>query len=413
MNHHPVESVDTATAKVKGLDGALHGVRVLDLSQIASGPYCTSMLGDFGAEVIKVEPPQGDGLRAIDSIFGPNESAYFFGVNRSKRDIVVDIRTPRGAELLQELLAQADVVVLSMRPSAVERLKLRYEDLAPQHPRLVYCLITAFGEDGPRAEDPGMDIIAQALGGIMGLTGEVGGLPLKAGVPVGDFLGSFLACLGITLALRVRDRDGVGQKVSINLLDGQVSLLANYVAAYERTKIPVRPIGGGHPQIVPYQVFEASDGPFVVACLTERFWPLLCDAIQRPDLKVREDFATNPLRVRERHVLVPMLAELFRTRERAHWIARLRAVDVPVSPVNYLEDVITDEQVVHNGMVLDLMHPQYGQVRTVGNPVHLSATPAAPHGYPPALGQHTDAVLGELGYDANAIAALRREGTVR
>jgi succinate--hydroxymethylglutarate CoA-transferase len=312
----------TDSSEVKQTRGALHGVRILDLSQIAAGPYCTSMLGDFGASVIKVEPPEGDALRAFDTIFSAGESAYFFGVNRSKRDIALDIKTPAGREVLHRLLAEADVVVLSMRPSAVARLGLCYEDLAPLYPRLVYCLITAFGETGPRAEQPGMDIIAQALGGIMGLTGEVGGLPLKAGVPVGDFLGSFLACLGITLALRVRDRDGVGQKVSINLLDGQVSLLANYVAAYGRTQALVRPVGGGHPQIVPYQVFEASDGPFVVACLTERFWQLLCDAIGRADLKEHAQFKTNPLRVRNRETLVPLLSELFRTRVLDHPVGR-------------------------------------------------------------------------------------------
>ena len=400
-------------ADVKLPHGALHGVRILDLSQIAAGPYCTSMLGDFGATVIKVEPPQGDALRAFDAIFSAGESAYFFGVNRSKRDIALDIKTPAGREVLHKLLAEADVVVLSMRPSAVARLGLCYEDLAPRYPRLVYCLITAFGETGPRAEQPGMDIIAQALGGIMGLTGEVGGSPLKAGVPVGDFLGSFLACLGITLALRVRDRDGVGQKVSINLLDGQVSLLANYVAAYGRTHALVRPVGGGHPQIVPYQVFEAADGPFVVACLTERFWLLLCDAIGRADLKEHAQFKTNPLRVRNREILVPLLAEIFRTRDREYWIAQLGTLDVPVSPINRLEEVMVDPQVLHNGMMLELAHPRHGAVHTVSNPVHLATTPAAPHGYPPGLGQHTDAILKELGYAAEAIAALRGAGTVR
>jgi crotonobetainyl-CoA:carnitine CoA-transferase CaiB-like acyl-CoA transferase len=390
----------------------LAGVRVIDLSQIAAGPYCTSMLGDFGADVVKVEPTAGDPLRSIDDAFGPGESAYFFGLNRSKRALAIDLKSEAGRSVLDRLLATADVCVVSMRPAALARLHLTHEELAARHPRLVYCLITAFGETGPRADEPGMDILAQALGGIMGLTGEPGRAPVKAGVPVADFVGSVHAVLGILLALRVRDRDGFGQKVSINLLDGQVSLLANYVALYCRNGKPIRPVGGGHPQIVPYQVFEASDGPFIVACLTERFWPPLCEAIGRPELARRTEFATNVARVQHRDELVPMLAAVFATRHRAHWLERLRAQDIPVSPVHRLEDVIAEPQVVHNGMLLDLVHPRHGPVRTVNNPVHLSRTPAQPSRYPPALGEHTEELMAELGFDAAEVARLRGLGAI-
>ena len=388
-------------------------VRIVDLSQIAAGPYCTSLLGDFGADVVKVEPITGDPLRVMDDVFAKGESAYFFGLNRSKRDVAIDIKTPMGQEVLHRLIKGADVLVVSMRPSALARLGLSFEDLAERYPRLIYCEITAFGETGPLAEQPGMDILAQALGGIMGLTGEPGGSPLKAGVPIGDFVCSFLSCLGITLALRVRDRDGVGQKVSVNLLDGQVSLLANYVALFSRTGVPIRPIGGGHPQIVPYQVFEAADGPFIVACLTERFWPLLCGAIGQPEWVSHPDFATNVDRVRNRDVLVPMFAKVFMTKDRAYWINKLVAVDVPASSVNHLEDVLVEPQVVHNGMLLDLIHPRHGRVSTVNNPVHLSLTPAMPHSYPPSLGEHTNAVLAELGYHTEQIETMRKNGAIK
>ena len=407
-----MESQDQKQAS-KPTHAALSGVRIVDLSQIAAGPYCTSMLGDFGADVVKVEPITGDPLRVMDDVFAKGESAYFFGLNRSKRDVAIDIKTPMGQEVLHRLIKGADVLVVSMRPSALTRLGLSFEDLAERYPRLIYCEITAFGETGPLAEQPGMDILAQALGGIMGLTGEPGGSPLKAGVPIGDFVCSFLSCLGITLALRVRDRDGVGQKVSVNLLDGQVSLLANYVALYSRTGVPIRPIGGGHPQIVPYQVFEAADGPFIVACLTERFWPLLCGAIGQPEWVSHPDFATNVDRVRHRDVLVPMFAKVFKTKDRAYWINKLVAVDVPASSVNHLEDVLVEPQVVHNGMLLDLIHPHHGKVSTVNNPVHLSLTPATPHRYPPSLGEHTDAVLAELGYHAEQIESMRKNGSIK
>jgi crotonobetainyl-CoA:carnitine CoA-transferase CaiB-like acyl-CoA transferase len=205
----------------------------------------------------------------------------------------------------------------------------------------------------------------------------------------------------------------VGQKVSVNLLDGQVSLLANYVALYSRTGVPIRPIGGGHPQIVPYQVFEAADGPFIVACLTERFWPLLCGAIGHPEWVSHPDFATNVDRVRHRDVLVPMFSKVFKTKDRAYWINKLVAVDVPASSVNHLEDVLVEPQVVHNGMLLDLIHPRHGKVSTVNNPVHLSLTPAMPHRYPPSLGEHTNAVLAELGYPAEQIETMRKNGAIK
>jgi crotonobetainyl-CoA:carnitine CoA-transferase CaiB-like acyl-CoA transferase len=390
----------------------LEGIRIVDLTQIASGPYATSMLGDFGADVVKVEPPSGDPLRRIDDAFGEGESAYSYSVNRSKRAISLDLKSEAGFAVLERMLERADVLAVSMRPSAATKLGIDYATLAERYPRLVYCSITGYGEDGPSVERPGMDLIAQARGGVMGTTGEPGRTPVKVAPAIADFLCSYLAMTGILLALRVRDREGTGQQVSVNLLDGQVSLLANLSVAYHRTGVPFRPMGGEQSNIVPYQVFRTEDGWIVVACLIQKFWLNLCHAIGRAELIDDPRFITNADRVRNRSELVPMLEETFARQPSAHWLGLLEAGDVPCSPVNRLEEVFADPQVVNNGMRLVLKHPEQGEIVTVNNPIHLSSTPSRPWGYPPAIGEHSDAVLAELGYDAETIRALRAAGAV-
>lgn len=392
---------------------ALDGIKVVDVTQIGAGPYATSLLGDFGADVIKVEPPEGDHLRYIDDMYGERESGYFFGLNRSKRDISIDIKSERGRDVLERLIEEADVFIITMRPDAISRLGLEYEDLVALNPRIIYCAITAFGEDGPIAHEAGMDILAQARGGIMGLTGEPGRSPVKVGPPVADFVITFLACFAITLALRVRDETGEGQKVSLNLLDGQVAMLANFTTPYFRTGTSFRPVGGGHPQIVPYQVFEGEDRWFVVACLTERFWPPFCRAIDREDLVDDPRYATNSDRVRNREELIGLLENLFRTEPADVWLDRMRAQDVPCSPVNRMEDVFEDPQVVHNDMLLELEHPRHGVIRTVNNPVRMSKTPPRPRGYPPDLGEHTRQILADLGFAPDEVEDLFDSKAVR
>jgi len=370
------------------------------------------MLGDFGADVIKVEPLNGDPLRQIDDIFGKGESAYAFSVNRSKRSVRIDVKSPEGREVLDRLLTDADVLVVSMRPAALRRLGLDYSSLREQFPRLVHCSITGYGEDGPLVDRPGMDLLAQARGGTMGTTGEPGRTPVKVAPAIADFLGSYMASNGILLALRARDRDGTGQNVAVNLLDGQVSLLPNLSVAYHKTGVPFRPQGGAQSNIVPYQVFATADGWVVVACLIQKFWITLCDALGRVDLAEDPRFVTNADRVRNRGELVPVLESIFAARPTEYWIGILEAGDVPCSPVNRLEDVFVDPQVVHNGMSLVLSHPRHGDVVTVNNPIHLGSTPAQPWGYPPDSGEHTDQVLTEYGYDEQQIASLRGGGAV-
>ncbi len=391
----------------------LAGIRIADFTSIAAGPYGSSLLGDLGADVIAVEPPGGEPFRSIDNIFGEGESAYHFGINRSKRSLALDLTRPESAEVVRRLIASADVCMVGFRGPAVEKLGLTYEHLSDVNPRLIYLSLTAFGEDGPRSGDPGMDIIAQALSGVMGMTGEPGRPPVKVGPPIADFVASFLLGFAICAALRARDRDGVGQRIKLNLLDGQVATLGNYITPYLRNRVPLRPMGGGHPQIVPYQVFAASDGYMIVACLNDRFWPKLCEAVGRPDLLADQRFATNTSRVEHREVLVPVFEELFAARPRAEWLKPLRDAGVPCSEVHHLEQAIEEPQVVHNRMIRELEHPRHGAYGVVDNPIRFERTPARVDRPVADLGEHNDEVLGELDFTAAEIEGLRSTGALR
>ena len=327
---------------------ALAGVRVLDLTQVAAGPYGTSLLGDFGADVVRIEQPEGEPFRHIDNVFGPGESAYFYSVNRNKRCIALDLTAEAGQKVLEDLVKTADVFVVAFRPSVTKKLGLTYERLSSLNPRLIYVSLTAFGDSGPRAEEPGMDILAQALSGVMALTGEPGRSPLKVGPPIADFAASYLLDFAICAALRARDRDGVGQKIELSLLDGMVASVANYATPYMATKKPIRRVGGGHPQLVPYQVFPAADGYIVLACLSDRFWPGVCRALGRPELADDERYKTNPDRVRRRDELVSLIESILIQHPRAYWIENLQGAGVPCSLVNELEEALLDPQTVHN-----------------------------------------------------------------
>jgi crotonobetainyl-CoA:carnitine CoA-transferase CaiB-like acyl-CoA transferase len=390
----------------------LSGVRVIDLSQVAAGPYAATLLGDFGAEVIKVEPLGGEPFRKTDEAYGPGNSGYFFGINRSKRAMALDLKSAGGQEVLASLVKTADFVLVSMRPKAAKNLGVDYESLSALKPDIIYCSITAFGESGPRAADPGMDILVQAMGGLMGTTGEPGRMPVKVGSPVSDFATSYLVCFALLAALRVRDRSGTGQKVSVSLLDATVGMLANYVTPYLRTGVKIRPVGSGHNQVVPYQAFMASDRWLVVACLHQGFWEKLCGALERPDLLGDERFSSNTQRVKNREALVAELSEVFSTRRAGEWEQLLREHDVPVGQINRLEDVITDPQVVHNGMVTSVEHPGFGAVPVVANPVKMSKTPPVESRYAPYVGEHTVEILHSLGYDDARIERLREDNAI-
>ena len=385
---------------------ALHGIRVLDFTHFVAGPWATSLLGDFGADVIKIERPgDGDGSRHLDQVFDAGMSSYFIGMNRSKRSFAINLHSEAGRAAMHRLLATADVVIANYRPGVMERLGLGYAAVAQRYKRLIYVSITAFGPEGPLAAAPAMDIVVQAVGGVMGLTGDPSSGPVKVGAPIADFVGAYMAFSAVALGLYVRQVQGIGQRIDINLVDGQVSLLANFIAGHAVTGQPEGPQGGGHPQIVPYQIFATSDHPIVVGCLTEGFWRAFCDVLGRTDLASDERFRTNSQRVGHRAELIPLIERALRAGSQATWLDALSAHGVPCAAVSTVEQVIGNEQIRRNGMVVEMPHP-LGSIRVAGNPLHLSETPPRIGRPAPRLGEHTAEILHELGYSPAEAAAI-------
>ena len=394
-----------------GRHAALAGIRVIDLSHQAAGPWCTSLLGDLGADVIKIEKPgRGDGIRYADRTgrLPPHVGGLNFqGLNRNKRGLTVDIGQEAGCALVRRLVAQSDVLVENFRPGVMERHGLGYDALAASNPRLVYCSITAFGPRGPLAQKPGMDLILQATGGLMGHTGEPDGPPIKAAPPVADVTTGIYAALGICAALNERHRSGQGQKIEVAMLDAVLSLFSDIAANVLTAGEKYGKFGSGHPDLVPYQAFPAKDGYFIVACLSNAFFKRMCAAIGRADLLADPRFATNDLRVKHRAEIVPILSQVFRTRECEHWIALLEADDIPTCRVNTLEDILAHPQIEANAAVAEKTDEAHGRVRTLAPPVKLSATPTGLERLAPMLGEHTDEVLREFGLGAAEVAELR------
>ena len=395
---------------------ALAGVRVLDFSHQAAGPWCTTLLGDMGADVVKVEKPgRGDSIRYADrsgrlppEVGGLN----FQGLNRNKRGLTIDIGQPDGVALARRLAAKVDVVVENFRPGVMDRHDLGYAALSALNPRLVYCSITAFGPRGPLAMKPGMDLILQATGGLMGHTGEAGGPPIKSAPPVADINTGVYAAYAICGALFERERSGAGQHVEVAMLDAVVSLFADNAANVLTEGVRFGKFGSGHPDLVPYQAFPASDGYFIVACLTNAFYKRLCKALERDDLLTDPRFATNPSRVEHREHVVGVLSDIFRTNTCAHWIALLEQHDIPTCRVNTLDDILAHPQIASNGLVVEHTDERHGRVSLLGPPVKMSATPTTFERLAPLLGEHTDEVLREFGVSDAEIATLRRAQVV-
>ena len=397
-----------ATASAK----ALEGVRVLDLSRVLAGPWCTQLLADLGAEVIKIERPgEGDETRAWGPPYvagaGAREAAYYMAANRGKSSVCIDMASPQGAALILDLAARSDVLVENFKVGSLKRYGLDYASLSAANPGLVYCSITGFGQDGPYADRPGYDFIVQAMGGLMSLTGAADGEPMKAGVALTDLMTGLYAANGIQAALRHRDRTGQGQHIDLALLDVQVATLANQALNYLASGRSPKRYGNAHPNIVPYQSFTASDADIAVAVGTDGQFTRLCAALERPELAADPRFATNADRVAHRAALVTQLQTAFAERPVAVWLDRLQAAGVPAGAVNTVEDAFADPQVIHRGLRIDLPHPEIGLAPGVACPIRLSETPAGAKTAPPPLGYDTRRVLAEvLGLTPRAITQL-------
>jgi crotonobetainyl-CoA:carnitine CoA-transferase CaiB-like acyl-CoA transferase len=422
--------------------GPLAGLLIADCSTVLAGPYCTMLLGDLGADVVKVEPPEGDGTRGwgppwvdgatahapvaetddrdASSPADPRTAAYYLAVNRNKRSIRLDLKQSDGREVLTRLVRRADVLVENHRVGGLDRLGFDDARLAALNPRLVHLAITGFGPTGPDADRPGYDFVIQALGGLMSVTGAPdadGGSPTKVGVAISDVVTGLLGAVAVLAALAGRERagspaEGVGQRIDISLLESTLAILVNQAQnAFATGRAPGR-LGNAHPNIVPYETFATADGRIAVAVGSERQWPRFCDALGLRDLAADPRFATNGDRVTNRAALRPLLAARLVQAATAEWLDRLDRAEVPCGPVADVLEALGSPQAQARAMTVDMEHPTLGPIRQVGVPFKFAATPATVRTPPPLLGEQTDEILAELGYDADAIAALRSRGVV-
>lgn len=406
----------------------LAGIRVLDLSRVLAGPWCTQTLADLGADVIKIERPMRDGAGGDDTRgWGPPflkdrdghdtaEAAYYLGTNRNKRSVTVDIAQPEGQALIRRLVAECDVFIENFKVGDMARYGLDAGTLRSLYPRLVYCSVTGFGQTGPYRERAGYDYAVQGMGGLMSVTGErddlPGGGPQKVGVAVADLFTGMYASVAILAALRHRDATGEGQAIDMALLDTQVAMLANLGSNYLSTGVAPQRVGNAHQNIVPYQVFETSDGHLILAVGNDGQFAKFCSVAGRADLAQDPRYAKNADRVRHRSTLVPLLAELLKTRKKQEWLSALEAAKVPCGAINNLGEVFADPHVQARGMTVAMPHPLTDTLRLVASPMKLSATPVQYRRPPPLLGEHTHEVLGELGWSGDEIESLRNLGVI-
>ena len=394
--------------------GPLDGIRVLDLTRVLAGPYCTMFLGDLGAEVVKVEQPDvGDDTRGWGPPFTGGESAYFLCVNRNKKSITLDLKSKDGVALLGRLAERADVLIENFRPGAMERLGLGEKDLRATNPRLIYASLSGFGADGPMSDAPGYDLIVQAWGGLMSITGQADGEPSKVGVAIIDLVAGLMLGKSIAAALFAREKLGVGQKIDTSLLEAEVACLINVGSNYLVEGSIPRRWGNAHPSIVPYQSFKTADGYLVIGVASEGIWRRFCQAIGRSEWADDSRFEKNSNRVENRSLLIGLLAEMFLSRGTDEWLKLLNSAEVPCAPVQTVDQVFKAPQVLHREMLVQLEHPTAGTVRMAGVPVKFSATPASVRLPPPLLGQHNEEVLESwLGMNDNEISELKRKTVI-
>jgi len=393
--------------------GPLAGLRVLDLTRVLAGPLATQLLGDLGAEIIKVEPPgKGDETRGFAPFIG-GESHYFVGLNRGKRSVVLDLRTPEGADLLRRLAAQADVVIENFRPGVMDRLGLGAAVLMALNPRLIYCAVSGFGLTGPLRDKPSFDIVTQALTGVLSANGEAGRPPVKLGLPIGDMSGGIFGAIAILAALHERATTGRGRLIDVSLYDGTMSLLGYLSQLAFLTGEDPQPMGSAHPSVVPYGGFPARDGTIIIACLADGFWPKLCAALGCPEMGTDPRFATMALRRAHRHEIEPLIAAITPTRTVEDWQRALEQHDVPHAPVLGVTAALSHPHAASRGMVVEVQHPVAGALRMLGRPIKFPGAMQAPLEPPPMLGQHTAEVLRrEIGLTEEQIDRLRDLGVI-
>ncbi|HEX2341785.1 MAG TPA: CoA transferase [Vicinamibacterales bacterium] len=384
----------------------LEGITVLDITQVMAGPYCAMLLCDMGADVIKIEPPGGDWTRNLAGAVGA-ESPAFNAVNRGKRGIVLDLKQPAAQEIFRRLAATADVIVENYRPGVMTRFGLDYASLSADNPRLIYASISGYGQTGPDAAKGGFDLVAQGVSGLMSITGEPDGPPVKVGVPITDLGAGLFTLAGILAALHARDRTGRGQYIDTSLVEAGLALSVWEATEYFSTGVIPQPTGSAHRLSAPYQALKCADGYITIGAANDRSFAKLCELLGRPEWTTDPRFASNARRVQHRAVLASAIEDVTSQRPRGHWLEQLERVGIPCGPINTYQDVFRDPHVLAREMLVEIDHPVLGPTRALGTPIKMSGTPLNPRRRAPLLGEHTEAILKSLGYSQDEIAAIR------
>lgn len=391
---------------------ALDKIKVVDLTRTLAGPFCTMLMGDMGAEVIKVEEPTGGDETRKWTPFVNGESTQFLTFNRNKRSLSVNLKEREGLKIVQDLAADADVMIESFRAGTLDRLGLGYEAIKKTNPRVVYCSISGYGRTGPMADMPGYDLLIQAYSGLMSLTGDPEGSPLRIGFSLVDLFTGMMAYGTILTALRQRDQTGKGQWVESALLDGQVAALSYHATGFMGTGVEPKRMGSGHPSLVPYQSFSASDGQFIIGCANQGLWERMCRAIGQDAMLDDPRYTTNTDRVEHRAECVGELSALFAQKTTAHWVDLIVEAGVPCGPINTVADVVSNPQVLARNMIAEVDHPNIPNLKFPGSPLKLTDSPATIRRVPPMLGQHNEEILEEAGYSPEKIADLKERGVL-